>query len=67
MSNEFRTTKYGVAICPFFGWQSENIERLGQSEEDVNLTNCSHPKNELGDYEGNCQEEVCPLLKEPKK
>lgn len=62
MSN-FHKTKAGVAICPFFGWQSENIEGLGQTEENVVLTHCSHPKN-LNGYEGNCQENTCPICEE---
>ncbi len=62
IAGNFRRTKAGVAICPFFGWQSENIEGLGrQSENDVNLTFCSHPKN-IDDCEGNCQPKTCPLL-----
>lgn len=61
MSN-FRKTKVGVQICPFFIWTSENIEGLGHTEKDVNLTNCIHPDNPL-DLEGNCQEEYCPIIK----
>ena len=59
----FRKTKAGVAICPFFIWDGENIEGLGHSEDDVSLVFCNHPKNEDG-YEGNCQEFFCPLLKD---
>ena len=59
----FRTTKAGVTICPFFTWQSENIEGLGHGEDDVNLTYCTHPDNP-DDFEGNCSEKLCPLLKE---
>ena len=58
----FRKTKSGVAICPFFIWTSENIEGEGHTENDVNLSFCSHPKNP-NDFEGNCQEKICPLLK----
>lgn len=57
----FRSTKAGAAICPFFIWQSENIERLGHTEDDVNLTLCNHPENP-NDHEGNCQKELCPLI-----
>ncbi len=61
-AGNFRQTKAGVAICPFFGWQSENIEGLGrENESDVNLTFCSHPKN-VDDCEGNCQYKYCPVL-----
>ena len=62
MSN-FRKTKPGVAICPFFGWTSEGLAPEGHSENDVNLSFCSHSKNE-DKYEGNCQKLLCPLLKE---
>ena len=58
---KFRSTKSGVAICPFFIWTSENIEGLGHQENDVNLTFCIHVENP-DDYEGNCQEKICPLL-----
>ena len=61
--SEFCKTKHGVAICPFFGWQSENIEGLGHSEDDVDLTFCSHPKNP-NDCEGNCNPGDCPLVVE---
>lgn len=55
-------TKAGIAICPFFSWQSENIEGCGRHEEnDVNLTYCDHIDNP-DDYEGNCQEKYCPLV-----
>ena len=56
----FRKTKSSIAICPFFIWTSENIEGLGHSENDVNLTFCQHPENVCGS-EGNCQKEYCPL------
>jgi len=57
--SEFRKTKNGIAICPFFSWTSENVERLGHTEEDVNLTHCSNPDNpDLN--EGNCQRDLCP-------
>ena len=59
---KFRRTKAGITICPFFIWQSENIEGVGHTETDVSLTFCNHPKNP-DDYEGNCQEKLCPLLK----
>jgi len=62
---KYRTTKPGVAICPFFQWTSENIEGLGHSEDDVNLVICCHPDIPT-DYEGNCQEKNCPLIKEPR-
>lgn len=58
----YRKTKIGIAICPFFVWTSENIEGLGHTEDDVNLVICNHPDNQ-DKYEGNCQENVCPLLK----
>ncbi|HDY87835.1 MAG TPA: hypothetical protein ENH82_06925 [bacterium] len=62
---EFRKTKPGVAICPFFTWMSENIEREGHTENDVSLIHCIHPKNpDL--CEGNCQKDMCPLLKDKK-
>lgn len=62
----FHKTKSGVAICPFFIWKSENIEGLGQHEEnDVSLTICNHSENNVP-YEGNCQENLCPLLKQNK-
>lgn len=57
----FRKIKSGVAICPFFIWTSKNIERLRHTENDVNLVFCNHPKNK-NDYEGNCQEKLCPLM-----
>ena len=57
---QFRTTESGIAICPFFGWQSEEQE---QSETDVNLVFCSHNDNK-DKYEGNCRADVCPLMKE---
>lgn len=56
----FRKTKSGVTICPFFIWTSEDIEKLGHTEEDVNLTFCNHSGNP-SDREGNCQKENCPL------
>lgn len=56
-------TKSGIAICPFFTWASENIEGLGHSENDVDLTHCTHPSNKE-DHEGNCIEYLCPLLEE---
>ena len=58
--SEFRKTKNGVAICPFFIWQGEDIR--DQAEEDVSLVFCNHPNNQ-DEYEGNCQENLCPLLK----
>ena len=59
----FRTTKHGIAICPYFTWQSENVEGGGwQAENDVNLTFCNHPDNS-NDCEGNCTVEFCPLIK----
>ena len=64
-----RKTKSGVAICPFFTWTSEDIEGLGHSEKDVNLTHCINDANKEF-HEGNCQESLCPLLKsepEPTK
>ena len=54
----FRKTKSEVAICPFFIWTSEDIV---QNENDLSLSFCNHPKNP-DDYEGNCQEKICPLL-----
>lgn len=59
---KFRQTKSGIAICPFFIWTSENIEKLGHSENDVNLTFCNHPENK-NKHEGNCQEDLCPFRK----
>lgn len=57
----FQKTRAGVAICPFFTWVSENVEGLGQCEEnDVNLVHCTHHNNPE-DCEGNCQEKLCPL------
>lgn len=64
--DNFRKTKAGVAICPFFIWTSENIGDLGHSENDVNLTHCTHPNNP-DDYEGNCQSDVCPVIKMNKQ
>lgn len=58
---KYRKTKAGLAICPYFGWASEDIEGLGQQENDVNLSFCSHPDNKEP-YEGNCQERNCPLI-----
>jgi len=57
---KFRKTKSGITICPFFIWQSENIEGEGHAEDDVNLVFCNHPENK-DEYEGNCQENLCPL------
>ena len=57
----FRKTKSGVAICPFYIWTSENIEGEGHTENDVSLVFCGHAKNKE-DTEGNCREEICPLL-----
>jgi len=59
---KFRTTKSGITICPFFIWQSENIENEGHTENDVNLTFCNHSDNK-NECEGNCQKKFCPLLK----
>lgn len=59
---KFRQTKYGIAICPHFQWQSENIERQGQQDDDVSLTFCSHDCNE-SDHEGNCNEKACPIVR----
>ena len=58
-------TKTGIAICPYFIWQSENIEGLGHREDDVTLIFCNHPKNQC-DSEGNCQENWCPLIEQKK-
>lgn len=60
---KFRKTKAGVQVCPFFIWTSENIEGFGHSEDDVNLTYCTHP-NHSDDYEGNCQEILCPIIRD---
>ena len=57
----FRKTKLGVTICPFFLWTSENIEGLGHTEEDINLAYCNHPDNK-NTCEGNCQEDLCPII-----
>ena len=62
MMSEYRRAKSGIAICPYIIWTSENIEGLGHSENDVSLVFCSHPKNP-DNFEGNCQEELCPLIK----
>lgn len=59
--NNIRRTKPGIAICPFFTWTSEDIERTGHNENDVNLTHCTHKANKH-DHEGNCCEPDCPLL-----
>lgn len=61
----YQETKAGIPICPFFVWESENIgdEDKSAKEYDVNLVHCTHPKNEVN-CEGNCQEDICPLLKE---
>jgi hypothetical protein len=61
MMSKFRKTKHGLAICPFFIWTSENIEHLGQTENDVNLAFCNHFGN-TDNHEGNCQEKLCPLV-----
>ncbi len=61
--SKFRRTQSGIAICPFFTWNSENIGRppgFGCTEDDVNLVHCIHPKN-LNEFEGNCQPQLCPL------
>jgi len=55
----FRKTKAGIAICPFFIWTSEERE---QHENSVSLTFCAHPGNK-NDCEGNCSERSCPLTK----
>ena len=60
---QYRKTKAGLAICPYFIWQSENREGVGHNENDVNLTFCNHIKNP-NNYEGNCQDENCPLTGE---
>lgn len=57
---KFRKTKHGVAICPFFTWTSEDVERLGQTELDVSLIHCTHPDNP-DSHEGNCQGKLCPI------
>ena len=56
--SKFRKTKYGLPICPFIIWKSEEYE---QTEFDVSLVFCYHPDNK-NDNEGNCQEEFCPLI-----
>lgn len=61
--SEFRKTKAGVQICPFFIWRSENIRE--HTEKDVSLAFCTHPDNQ-DDYEGNCQKDLCPLVKAKK-
>ena len=63
---EYRSTKSGMAICPFFTWTSENIEGQGHTENDVNLTHCVNDNNKES-YEGNCQESLCPLIKDKDK
>lgn len=60
-SGDFRKTRAGAAICPFFTWTSENIEGCGHTEDDVCLTFCDHPKN-IDNHEGNCQYCYCPML-----
>ena len=60
---KYRETKNGIAICPYFIWTSENIGGAGHSENDVNLCFCNHPDNKE-DVEGNCREELCPVIKE---
>ena len=59
MSN-YRKTKHGIAICPFFTWTSE-LREGPPSETDVNLVFCVHADNK-DDVEGNCFEGRCPLL-----
>lgn len=60
---EFRKTKAGLPLCPFITWTSEDSIGESQDENDVSLVFCNHPKNS-NECEGNCQEELCPLLKE---
>lgn len=60
----FRKTESGIAICPFFMRTSENFPE--HSENDVNLVFCAHKKNKE-DAEGNCREEICPLITEKAK
>jgi len=60
----FQKTKKGIAICPYFIWTSEDIEGLGQTEDDVNLVYCTHPLNP-NDNEGNCQSLTCPIVNPP--
>lgn len=44
----FKETKFGLVICPCFTWISERIK----SQSDNN------------NFEGNCNEKDCPLIKE---
>lgn len=63
---EFLSTEHGAAICPFFTWQSERHLVDGNHLNNISLVHCIHPANP-DDFEGNCQEEYCPLLKEAKQ
>jgi len=56
--SEFQKTKHGMAICPFFTWQSDD----NTNECDIVLTFCIHPDNK-DNCEGNCSKERCPLIK----
>lgn len=60
--SKFQQTKSGVAVCPFFTWIGKNNEGCGHTEYDVSLVHCTHPKNKIRDYEGNCTEKGCPLI-----
>ncbi len=57
----FRKTKHGLAICPFFIWQSEDTQNNNEDECDISLTLCTHPNNK-DNHEGNCNKEGCPLI-----
>ena len=58
---KFRKTKTEFPICPYFIWESEH-----GSEESICVCFCNHSENP-DEYEGNCQEKICPLLKETKE
>lgn len=58
---KFRKTKAGVAICPYFIWTSEERYANEQPENDVSLIHCNHSENR-DSCEGNCQENLCPLM-----
>jgi len=61
--SKFNKTKLGIAICPFFIWQSERYLVEEYSLYDIGVVFCVHPDN-LSKFEGNCQEKNCPLIEE---
>ena len=62
---KFRETKTGLPICPYFLWQSES-HREDDSDESISICFCNHPENP-SECEGNCEKEICPLLKGAKE